>query len=326
MGEFNVVVWQSAFLGDLVLTSNLLLNLHKHFPRRKIHLVARPFAVELFKGVDWLEVIPLRKTLSGTYEVIKRIRGFNLGFGVQRGLRTSLSLFLAGVKTRVGFDKAEFSFLYHLKAEHRWDVHEVERNQNLLKAVGLRIYTEKLFLPTDEERLKEVREKFSLPESFAVVSPSANFEPKRWREEYFAEIVRFINRKGLPVVITGGKGKDEEVAKRVKELAKTDGVIDLSGKTTVGELVAVIKLAKFVVSNDSAPVHIAEAVETPVAEIYCATSHYYGFYPRRGIFFEPKNLDCHPCKPNPKNCPLGTEKCRDAVKPAEVVEALELWV
>jgi len=323
MGTFRVVVWQSAFLGDLVLTSNLLLNLKEHFPKRKIHLVARPFAKELFEGLDWLEVVPLEKSLKGTLGVIKKIKGFNLGFGVQRGLRTSLALFLAGVKTRVGFDRAEFSFLYHLRAPHRWGVHEVERNQGLLRALGLKVYTDRLFLPINPKRLREVREKFSLPERFAVVSPSANFEPKRWREEHFARVVEFLNKRGVFVVLTGGKGKDEEVARRVKDSVKTDGVLNLAGKTSVGELVHLIKLSNVVVANDSAPVHVAEAVGTPAVAIYCATSSYYGFYPRSGVYFEPKNLECHPCKPNPKRCKRGTEECRSAVKPEEVIQALE---
>ena len=319
----GIVVWQSAFLGDLVLTSNLLLNLAELFPDEVIKLVARPFAVELFKNWERVEVIPLEKTLKGTYRVIKAIKGEKLGFGVQRGFRTSLSLFLAGVKERVGFQNAEASFLYTKRANHRWGIHEVERNQNLLKALGLKPTTDRLFLPIEDGDLAGVKEKFGLSEPYAVVAPSANFLPKRWSEEYFAEVVDFLLTVGLKVVLTGGP-KDREVSQKIlKKLRAPSGVVDLSGKTSVGELAAVIKEAKLLLSNDSAPVHIAEAVGTKAATVYCATSSHYGFFPRRGIYFEPKGLRCHPCKPNPKVCKTGTYECRYAVKPSEVIEGVK---
>jgi len=323
MGGFKVVVWQSAYLGDVILVSNLLLNLHEHFPDREITLVAQPFAEELYKGVPWLRVIPLEKTLRGTWEVVKKIKGFNLGFGVQRGMRTSLALFAARVKLRVGFDKAELSSLYHFTAKHQWGIHEVERNQRLLKALGLKIFTGKLFLPIHDGLLQRVKEKFNLPERFVVVSPSAQFEPKRWHEKYFAKVISRLTAEGFPVVITGGRGKDELIARKVLEFlgGERSDVINLAGKTTVGELVHLIKLADLVIANDSAPVHIAEAVDTPVVTVYCATSPYYGFYPRSGIHLFPKNLSCHPCKPNPKHCLIGEPLCRTAVKPEEVINA-----
>ena len=318
----KIVVWQSAFLGDLVLSSNLLLNLHKNFPNSEITLVARPFARELFKGWDWLRIIPLEKTLKGTLRVVREIRNYDLGFGVQRGLRTSLVLFSAKVKERVGFKNAEFSFLYTKRVEHSWGIHEVERNQKLLKVLDLKIYTSSLKLPVQNP--EGVREKFKLPERFFSVSPSANFEPKRWSAEYFAELINGLNEVGLKAVILGAKDRDKRVASEVLKYIKYPSkVLNLSGKTSVGELVSVIKLSEFLISNDSAPVHIAEAVGTPVFAVYCATSSYYGFYPRSGFYFEPKNLKCHPCKPNPKGCKTGTKECRFAVKPKEVLEKIE---
>ncbi len=318
---YKIVVWQSAFLGDLVLTSNLLLNIRELFPKAEILLVARPFAKELFMGWDWLKVEPLEKTLSGTLRVVRRIIGFKLGFGVQRGARTSFALWAARVKLRVGFDRAELSFFYHLKAPHRWGIHEVDRNLNLLRALGLKPKRFDLKLPTDGEFLSRTLEKFSVKGEYAVISPSANFKPKRWAEEHFAEVAKFLLKRGLKVVLTGGAA-DGEVAERVKKLANSEGVLNLAGKTSVGELVHLIKGARLVVANDSAPIHIAEAVGTPSVAVYCATSSKYGFFPRSGIFLEPKGLKCHPCKPNPKVCKTGTEECRRAVKPEEVLRAI----
>jgi heptosyltransferase-2 len=319
----GIALWQSAFLGDLVLASNLLVNLFINFPQEEITLVARPFAVELFKGVERLRVLPLKKTVGGTWEVIKRLRGYRIAFGVQRGLRTSLSLFAAGIPTRVGFKNAELSFLYTHRVDHSWGIHEVERNQQLLRVLNLKVYTDRLFLPINWETLERVQKRFNLRGDFVAVAPSANFEPKRWHEEYFAEVIKGLLKEGIGVVLIGAKGKDEEVAQRVlNSLENPKGVKNLTGRTTVGELVHLIFLAKAVLSNDSAPVHIAEAVGTPALTVYCATSPYYGFFPRSGLYLYPQNLKCHPCKPNPKSCPTSTMECTRAVKPSEVFNRL----
>ncbi len=321
MAEFDAVVWQSAFLGDLVLASNLLLNLHLAHPSWKIALVARPFAKELFSNLSWLEVVPLEKTIRGTLRVVGKIEGTPLGFGVQRGLRTSLALFLARVDERVGFETAELAFLYTKRVPHRWGVHEVERNQLLLKGSGIKPQTDELFLSPPE--VENPVKPFGLDEkSYAVVSPSANFEPKRWDERHFARVVEFLLSKGLPVVLTG-TAADRDICERVKSLASGKGVINLAGKTSVSGLVRLIRGAALLVANDSAPVHIAEAVNTPAVMVYCATSSAYGFYPRRGFFLEPENLSCHPCKPNPKSCPLKNPLCRRAVPPRAVIDLIE---
>ena len=324
----KVLVWQTAFLGDLVLTSNLLLNLHKNFPNRVIHLVAQPFAVELFRNIPWLEILPFNKTLKGNVEILKTIKGFDLAISPHRGLRTALTLFLARIKERVGFDKAEASFLYTKRVQHVWGIHEVVRNQKLLTAVGLKIYTDELLLDWNEEELFLVRKKYNLKPPYIVISPGANFSPKRWKPEYFGEVANYLQQIGFKVILTGG-GKDYQTAAEVlKNIKNPQGVINLVGKTTIRELIHLIKGANLVISNDSAPTHIAEAVGTKVLTIYCATSSHYGFYPRKGRYLEPSEgtLSCHPCKPNPKTCKTGTWKCVGLVKPEQVIKEIENYL
>ncbi|NPB04776.1 MAG: glycosyltransferase family 9 protein [Aquificae bacterium] len=319
----KVVVWQSAFLGDLILATNFLDNLLRNLPSAKVLLVARPFAVELLRGFHPnLEVLPLEKTLRGTLEAVRAARGADLAFGLQRGARTSLALFMTGAKRRVGFDRAELSFLYTDRVPHRWGLHEVERNHQLLRAVGLRVYGDRLRLPVDADLLRKVRERFGLPPRFVLVSPGANFEPKRWAPENFAEVVRKLLKRGVGVVLSGSAADRRAAEEVLASLGSAEGVWNLTGKTSVREFVHLIAAAEAVLANDSAPVHAAEAVQTPVLTVYCATDPYYGFYPRSGVYLVPRNLDCHPCKPNPKVCKTGTYACRFSVSPQEVFDRL----
>ncbi|NPA13568.1 MAG: glycosyltransferase family 9 protein [Aquificae bacterium] len=319
----KIVVWQTAFLGDLVLTSNLLLNLHKNFPDKEIFLVARPFAEDLFFDLPWLRIIPFNKTLKENREIIKKLKGFDLAISPHRSLRTSLSLFLARIKERVGFDKAEFSFLYTKRAKHEWDIHEVERNQRLLRVLGLKIFTQSLHIALKREEIEKVQKKFGLEKPFVVVSPGANFRLKKWIPKNFGLTINYLINKGFNIVLTGTT-QDLETAKEVLNFVrKPKYVKNLIGMTSLRELIHIIKLSEFVLTNDSAPTHIANAVNVPAFTVYCATSAYYGFYPRIGFYFEPLGLECHPCSPNPKKCKNKTELCRSSVRPIELIELFE---
>ncbi len=85
---------------------------------------------------------------------------------------------------------------------------------------------------------------------------------------------------------------------------------------------AVISLSKVVISCDSAPVHIANALGVPALSVYTATSPDYGFYPLIGGYVKPK-LYCSPCSPNPKVCKTGTQACLSMVGVGDVLKGLE---
>jgi len=320
----KILVWQTAFLGDLVLTSNLLLNLHKNFPNTEIWLIARPFSLELFSSLEWLKIIPFKKRILENIQLINFLKKLRIPLAISphRSLRASLSLFLAGIEKRVGFDKAEGSFLYTDVVPHRWGIHEIERNLLLLKAIGGEIYTKKTFLPIDEKILSYVAEKFKIKEPAILIFPSANFKPKIWKASYFAEVIEYLKREGFNIYLCGAPSDIPQAVKVLEYLKHKKEINFLVGKTSIKELVHLIKLSKLVITNDSAPTHIANAVGVPALTIYCATSKYYGFYPLKGIYLEPKNLNCFPCHPAPKKCKRGDFKCTEGVKPKEVIEVI----
>lgn len=307
----NFLIWQTAYLGDVVLATPLIRTLRENFPTAKIGFVGRPFITELLKGYD-IELIPFNKGLRESFEVIKKIRNYDVAISPHRSMRTALILYFAKIKRRIGFDKSELPFLYTDLVKHRWELHEVDRNLSLLKPLGIKKFVRETKLFADEE----VIEKFGLKyKDYVVFSPFSNFSLKEWNLENWNELIR---RLDIPIVITGTK----EDLRKAEGLRKDKKVVNLVGKTSIGELLGVIKGARLVVANDSSPIHIANALGVPAITLYTATSSKYGFYPLIGAYLD-NPAPCSPCSPNPKKCKTGTKECLRLPAPEEVLSLIQ---
>ncbi|MFN3813373.1 MAG: glycosyltransferase family 9 protein [Aquificaceae bacterium] len=308
----KVLIWQTAYLGDVVLATPLIRTLQKSFKDITVGFVGRPFILELLKGYN-IDLIPFDKSFTSSFSIVEKIKDYTVVLSPHISARSALILFFSGIPTRIGFDRSELPWLYTHVVEHEWAGHEVDRNLKLLKPIGIKdkefIRETKLFV--DEECIKAIFKKFNLPEDYVVVSPFSNFPLKEWYMEGWVEVVKSL---GKDVVLVGAK-EYQEKAKNISERAR---VINLVGKTTLTELMAVVSKAKLVLSCDSSPVHIANAFGTPAISIYTSTSPHYGFYPTVGSYLKP-DIPCSPCSPNPKSCKVGRYDCLKAVKPADVL-------
>jgi len=326
----KVLLFQTAFLGDLILTSPLIKSLKKTFPDSEVHLVVRKGLESVFNGFSAVDrIIPFDK--KGVWKFSKKLRqeGYSLAVSPHRSHRTALILFLSRIPRRIGYDKAGFSFLYTDTVSHefRRELHEVNRLLNLLKPLEAEhsvVYDREVELPLSREEFEENLKKFSLKESaYAVLAPGSVWPTKAWLPEYFAEVGKYLLKKGIPVVIVGSKADYRYCKKVFREM---DGAaVNLCGKTSLKEFFAVIKGAKLLISNDSSPVHVAAAFKTPVIEIYGATIPDFGFFPYGpGKFVELKGLPCRPCGLHGgKKCPEGHFRCMVDLKPELVIREID---
>jgi heptosyltransferase-2 len=265
------------------------------------------------------------------WQLIKKLKRkkYDIAISPHRSHRASYSLFLARIPKRIGFDKAGFSFLYTDTVPHRFDgTHEIVRNLNLLKV--LPEYDESkiqrnpnLYLDDEEDVFYK---NFHLKnKNYITVAPGSKWATKRWTVEGFAELINeLINRKEVVVLI--GSEEDREYADEIlKKVEKKSEVVNIIGKTNLRQSFSIIKHSKILISNDSAPVHMAVAFNTPVVEIMGPTVKEFGFYPfRNGIVVETQGLSCRPCGLHGhQECPIKTHECMTKISAKEVLKAMD---
>ncbi len=307
------LIWQTAYLGDVVLTTPLIRTLQESFPDADITFVGRPFIRNLLGGWEGLRLIPFSKGLLESFRIVKILKGNDVALVPHRSLRTALIIYASRIPVRIGFDRSELPLVFTHRIPHRWDLHEVERNLRLTEPLGRVKLIREPYLPITAEEKETILKRFSLEErSYVVVSPFSNFPLKEWSLDRWAELIRSLG-KTVDVVVTGTR-RDLEKVRVLKNRARFR---DLVGETSLRDLMGVIGGSRGVVSNDSSPVHIANALGVPAVTVYTSTSPDYGFYPVLGGYVR-NPAPCSPCSPNPKRCKTGTKECLRSV-PADLV-------
>ena len=310
------LIWQTAFLGDVILSTPLILTLRKNFPTSRITFVGRPFVRELFKGWD-IDLLPFSKGLLESFSMVEKIRNYDVAIVPHRSLRTALIMLFSGISRRIGFDRSELRLAFSDVVKHRWELHEIDRNLELLRPLGVKDFVRKTYLPLGNEEKEEVLRKFGLKDKgYIVINPFSNFALKEWSLDNWEKLIKGL--KDEEIVVTG-LGSDLEKARSLEERTRFRNLV---GRTSLRELMGVIAGAKVVISNDSSPVHIANALGVPAVTIYTATSSDYGFYPLKGAYLN-NPAPCSPCSPNPKRCRTGTRECLGLPSPDLVLEVLE---
>lgn len=335
----RLLVAQSGFLGDVVLTTPLIAELRRRLSPESLTVLTTPQARPLLEhhpAIDQVLVDAKRTEGKGPLGLLKaaqqlRQKRFTLAVAAHKSMRTALLLTLAGIPQRIGFRQSPGWFLYHRTAVRDRDRHEVERILCLIRAFGAE--------PEECERqpfvdygaaahthaqtllqASGIREQDPL----FVVCPGSVWPTKRWTVTGFATLVKRLNGTYGKVLICGGPD-DAPVAQAVNEQAGSRGV-NVAGQADLQTFIALIDRAQVVISNDSAPMHIAVARKTPVVALFCATtpSLGYGPYSSRAIVIEKKDLFCRPCsRHGTVTCPRGTDECRTLITADEVLVGVD---
>ncbi|MBI4655452.1 MAG: lipopolysaccharide heptosyltransferase II [Elusimicrobia bacterium] len=298
-GFTKACVIQTAFLGDCVLTLPLLKAMKSLLKNPKITVLARPEMAEVFRNSGQAdEIIADEKKKSKFFfpEFLRilrilKSRKFDVAVIPHRSLRSALLAYFAGIPVRIGFDSSAGSFLFTKKIPFTWLLHDVERNMSLLLP-----FSGNLSSDFPELKLPNARE-FGFGGNIHIgISPGSVWDTKRWLPQRYAELIKKLNgRFKTKVLIIGGKNETAWNSDIEKE-AGPDSCINITGKTNIPELMAVIKKLKLFITNDSGPMHIATALNVPTIAIFGPTTKELGFFPYGDIHKVIETpLKCRPC-------------------------------
>ena len=335
----NVLVLQTSFLGDLVLTLPLIAEIRNRYPVKKLSLMCTPLGRELLQDHPAIDDILVddkkgaHRGWRGLAAQAARLRQqrFTIALTPHKSARSAFMLYRANIPQRIGFRQSKGWFLFHYCAERDPARHDVERNLSVLQPLGVRVEdcAREIELPpwrqldvavSDQlRRLGVVDGKPTIGVNSGSVWPT-----KRWWLAGFAEFIGLIKAKLDCQVLLFGGPEDTQI---VEELFQRCGgaAVNLAGKFSLRELPAAIGRCQVFVTNDSGPMHIAVARKVPTVALFCATTPNLGFYPYSGdaIVIE-KPLGCRPCTSHGgRRCPLVHENCIRQIRAQTVLAAVQ---
>jgi heptosyltransferase-2 len=323
-GTSDTLVVQTAFLGDVVLSTPLLAALAaRHGP---VDVVTTPAAAALLETHPAVAAVirydkhGADRGLMGVWHLGRRLRarGYARVYLPHRSWRSAALAVLAGAAERTGFADSPAAVTYTRRVPRPAGGHEVERLLALAGASGAAPPVH-LELTADDRAAADawLRERGVGP-GFVALAPGSIWGTKRWPG--FPALAAALD---APVVVVGGR-EDAPLADTVAAAAPgrahvAAGALGLRGSA------ALIARAAVLVTNDSAPLHLATAVGTPVVAVFGPTVPAFGFGPRgaRDRVVEHPSLACRPCSAHgPRTCPLGHHRCMRELSVESVIAAV----
>jgi len=338
----RILIIQTAFLGDVILSTPLIKALRELFPNSFISFLLIPETKNVLENNPHLNEILVydkrkKKGLGSFLQILAKIkeRKFDLVIIPHRSLRSALLAYLSGIPQRIGFNKSTGSFLFTQKMVYPLNVHEVDRNLSLLSGFDFHqsdtapelfpspedfSYARKLLHdsgPMDPN--SDIREE----DKIVGIAPGSVWATKRCLPERFAEVADLLIKKAGAKVVFLGSEEDQKLCLEIANQMVEKPVI-LAGKTNVLQSAAIISFCKVVLSNDSAPVHIASAMRKPVVAIFGSTIPEFGFAPYgEGHMIIEKKMSCRPCGIHGrKKCPKKHFRCMKEITTEEVFQAV----
>jgi len=327
------LVIQTSFLGDVILTTPLIAELAKRGP---VDVLVTPIgAAALANNPDIRTIIPYDKRSTygsalGLWHTIKEIRGrrpYDAAYLAQGSFRSGLLAMLTGAKERIGFASSTGRVLYTRQLPYRPERHHAERLWSLAMArcadPPMREQIRPRLYPADEDRRaidQLLRQNGDYSEPLIAVAPGSAWGTKRW-PYYVARAKRLASDYRIAII---GSRSDAEVAGEIIGAVPPESTIDGTGLPLLASA-ELIGRAQAIVTNDSAPQHLASAMGTPTLSIFGPTVPEFGFGPlaERNAIAGHTGLSCRPCdRHGPQRCPLGHWRCMRELSPEYISSLL----
>lgn len=320
----GTLVVQTAFLGDALLTSGLLSELAGRFG--PVDVLVTPGAVPLLEthpGVRDVLVYDKRGTDRGPrawWQLVRRVkaRQYQRAFLPHRSMRTAALAWAAAIPERVGFGGTLATALYSTKIPWPDAGHYADKLLALSPGTTRRASVELHLTEDDRATAYAWLAARGVGDGFVAMAPGSIWGTKRWPG--FPDLARLLPGR---VVVLGG-ADDAELAQRVVDAAP-DRVVNATGVFSLRESAAVLERAGVLITNDSAPLHLASATRTATVAIFGPTVPAFGFGPRAPLAaIVERSLPCRPCSDHgPATCPLGHHRCMREIPADTVRDAIQ---
>ncbi len=335
MGKMKIIVRVPNWVGDCVLAVPALRSLRRGFPRAEVWVAAKPGTRDLFAVdglADGIVNLPEDNSWRGFRQASRQVAegSFDSGLLLTNSFGSALLFYLSRIPERWGYASDGRSLLLTKTVRQpKSDLprHHVHYYLDLLDGIGVAAHSPELKLNLPPEDLRKAADRLKrlgldLSRPVITLCPGASSGPaKRWPAERFARAAAMLReRRGAEVLVIGSPA-ETDIAEAVRTQMSGHAHV-LTGRTSLRELMGVLACSTLLISNDTGPLHLANALGVPVVGIFGPTDPAV-----TGPFAPPslvvkKDVPCWPCYY--RRCPLD-HRCLTLITPAEVAAAESLW-
>jgi lipopolysaccharide heptosyltransferase II len=321
----RILIIQTAFIGDVILSTSLVESLKKEFPDSELDFLLRKGNEQLFEHNPNVHKVLVwdkkENKLQNLAKVIKEVRAsqYDLLVNLQRYFSTGLIAFFSKAKCKIGFSQNLFSFCYNKKVQHVMTegTHDIIRNHRLIENLTLSEPQKPKLYPSDKQYANVKGYKTA---KFITIAPASVWFTKQFPEHKWIEFLDQLKFDGQVYFV--GAPSDRKLCDRIIKTNEKNIGKNLCGEMSLLESAALMKDAEMNFVNDSAPQHICSALDAPVTTVFCSTIPEFGFGPLSSnsrVVETNKKLDCRPCGLHGhKQCPKGHFECANSIDVSEL--------
>ncbi len=311
----NILVIQTAFIGDAILASSVLEKLHLFYPQARLTILVRKGNEALYAEHPFLHEVLVWNKKEGKYKSLMQLlkvirnRRFDTVINLHRFASSGFLTAFSKAPYTSGYNKNPFSFLFNHKSPHKIGDgrHEVERYNDLIESITDKTVAKPKLYPSFKQFTKI--EPY-VQQAFVSMAPSSVWFTKQLPKEKWIELCNAVP-SDKTIYLLGGPG-DKDLCEEIKTKSTHASIRILAGELSLLESCELMKHATMNYVNDSGPLHLASSGNAPVTAFFCSTVPAYGFFPlstKSGVI-EVKGLYCKPCGLHGyKTCPEGHFRC-----------------
>ena len=299
--RFKILIIQTAFIGDVILATPVIEAIHSHDPSILIDMLIRKGNEGILKDHPKLSKLWIwdkkDKKTQNQWGLIRKFKKqqYDIIINLQRFMSSGLFTTLSGAKSTIGFDKNPLSFRFTHKVKHEIGkgTHEIDRNLSLLNSFISNPQGKMRLYPSaqDFEKIKHFQKS-----KYIVIAPTSVWYTKQYPAHKWIDFMDKVD-PSIQIYLIGGPDDSDDI-EAIIEKSNNNSIKNFCGKLSILQSAALMQGALMNYVNDSAPLHIASAMNAASTAIFCSTTPSFGFGPKsdNGVIIEADiKLSCKPC-------------------------------
>ncbi|MCP4472388.1 MAG: glycosyltransferase family 9 protein [Gammaproteobacteria bacterium] len=276
----SICIVRLSALGDVTHAVPVVRAIQKHWPQTRITWICAELEYKLLSAMDGIDFIVIDKNSGpgGYYRLWRQLAGrrFDIMLQMQTSARANVTGAMVRADIKLGWDRPrarDFHRLFMTDAipQTRFE-HQVQGHLSFARSIGLDVAEPEWDFPVSDEAIAFVDNVVPAEQKILLISPCSSHVHRNWRTQRYAAVAdHAVEQHGMTVVLSGGPSPLERALGEAIEVEAKHPLINLIGKDTLPQLVALLQRADIVLSPDSGPVHLANALGTPVIGLHACT-------------------------------------------------------